>query len=349
MIMKTSLILLLFCTLVLKGICQNINKPASPVLLPNGWSLSPAGKSIPLGDLPLNIVVSASRKWLAVTNNGQSIQSIQLIDAARGKILDNIIIPYSWLGLAFGDKDQSLYVSGGNLNRIFLYSIKQTKLHLQDSIILGEPWPNKISPAGLVVDDIHHQLFVVTKDNNSLYVIDLRSKKISLKLQLPAEGYTCVLSPDKQQLYISCWGARQLLIYNIRKQKITDSIEVGTHPSDICLTRNGKFLFVANAEDNSVSIVNLSKKQVVETLNAALYPASVPGSATNAVALSDDDKQLFVANADNNCVAVFNVSAPGSSTSQGFIPVGLVPDSPQNYRPAVIRSQWKRIYFQTES
>jgi len=28
------------------------------VLLPNGWSLSPVGKNIDLGDLPLNMVVS---------------------------------------------------------------------------------------------------------------------------------------------------------------------------------------------------------------------------------------------------------------------------------------------------
>ena len=49
--------------------------------LPNGWSLSPVGKSFALGDLPLNMAVSASGRYIAVTNNGQSVQSIQLIDA----------------------------------------------------------------------------------------------------------------------------------------------------------------------------------------------------------------------------------------------------------------------------
>jgi hypothetical protein len=49
--------------------------------LPNGWKLSPVGRSFPLGDLPLNIAVSKNQKLLAVTNNGQSVQSIQLIDA----------------------------------------------------------------------------------------------------------------------------------------------------------------------------------------------------------------------------------------------------------------------------
>src|SRR6185437_3568009 len=51
------------------------------VKLPNGWSLTPVGKTLPLGDLPLNIAVSRSHRYAAVTNDGQSTQSIQLLDA----------------------------------------------------------------------------------------------------------------------------------------------------------------------------------------------------------------------------------------------------------------------------
>src|SRR5450756_1669323 len=60
----------------------------SRVMLPNGWSLSPAGHSLPLGDLPLNIVVSPSRRYVAVTNNGQSTQTLQLIDVVNERIID---------------------------------------------------------------------------------------------------------------------------------------------------------------------------------------------------------------------------------------------------------------------
>ncbi|MGH2563360.1 MAG: hypothetical protein ACRDE5_02525, partial [Ginsengibacter sp.] len=73
--------------------------PLSRITLPNGWSLSPAGHGFLLGDLPLNIAVSNSKKLMAVTNNGQSTQSIQLINVASGKILDNIVVAECWLGL----------------------------------------------------------------------------------------------------------------------------------------------------------------------------------------------------------------------------------------------------------
>ena len=77
------------------------------VRLPNGWSITPAGRHVTVGDLPLNIAVSRSQRFLAVTNNGQSTQSIQLIDAKNEKILDNKIIAKSWGGIVFSDDENT--------------------------------------------------------------------------------------------------------------------------------------------------------------------------------------------------------------------------------------------------
>lgn len=273
---------------------------------------------------------------MAVTNNGQSTQSIQLIDVLQEKILDSIDIPKSWFGLKFSADEKNLYASGGNDNWILKYAIIHNKLVLKDSIKLGKKWPEKISPAGIDIDDAKRLMYVVTKENNSLYVISLTSKAILHKEPLYNEAYTCLLSPDKKKLYISVWGGDKIKIFNTVTRKITDSIAVGDNPNDICITKNGKYLFVANANDNSVSVINIKLRKVTETLNAALYPNSVPGSTTNSVALSADEKTLYIANADNNCVAVFDVSKPGSSVSKGFIPVGWYPTS--------VRTAGNKIY-----
>jgi DNA-binding beta-propeller fold protein YncE len=298
---------------------------AHRIQLPNGWSLTPLGRSVPLGDLPLNVIVSPSKKWLAVTNNGQSTQSVQLIDAAKGRVLSEKVIPESWLGLAFSSDEQYLYASGGNDNLIVKYRIADGgQLIEDDRIKLGEKWPVKISPAGMQLEDKSNTLYVVTKENNSLYIVDLKSKK-SKSIALGAEAYTCLLSKNKSELYISLWGGGRILIYNIKKNQITDSITAGSNPNDLCLSRNGRTLFVANANDNSVSVIDIQKRKLLETLDAALYPGSPAGSTSNGVALSEDEKTLYIANADNNCLAVFDVSHPGSSRSTGFIPVGWYP------------------------
>jgi len=295
------------------------------VHLPNGWSLTPVGKTLPLGDLPLNIAVSSSKKYLAVTNNGQSTQSLQLIDVKNEKLVSSIVIPKSWYGLKFSADEKFLYASGGNDNWILKYAIQNNRLLLKDSIKLGDKWPNKISPTGIDIDDGKSLMYVVTKENNSLYLIDLKTKKILQKKNLNGEAYSCLLSPDKKLLYISCWGCDKIYVYNTQAREFSGEIAVGDNPNEICLSKNGSYLFVANSNDNSVSVINTSQRKVIETLNAALYPDSPSGSTSNAVALSEDEKTLYIANADNNCLAVFDIGKPGSSKSKGFIPTGWYP------------------------
>ncbi|MFL5746275.1 MAG: beta-propeller fold lactonase family protein [Niastella sp.] len=295
------------------------------VTLSNGWHLTPVGRSLPLGDLPLNLVVSPSKKYLAVTNNGQSVQSIQLIDAKTEQVLHSEVIPKSWYGLKFSADEKYLFASGGNDNWILQYAITGKKLVAVDSIRLGNKWPTKIAPAGIETDDAKKLMYVVTRENNSLYIVDLATKKVVQRIQLSAEAYACQLSPNKNELYISLWGGDKVVVFNTTNKTITDSIAVGDNPNELCLTKNGKRLFVANANDNSVSVIDVAQHKVIETFNTALYPDAPNGSTTNGLALSANEKTLYIANADNNCLAVFDVSKPVASASKGFIPTGWYP------------------------
>lgn len=295
------------------------------VLLPTGWSLTPAGKSLPLGDLPLNIAVSPDKKYIAVTNNGQGRQSLQLIDARKGKLLHSFEIPIAWVGLSFAADNRTLYVSGGNSNAILRYQIEQKRLMLRDTLPLGKPWPVRISPAGLCVDDARGLLYVATKENHSLYVVDTRTKAVVYRDSIGKELYTCMLSPDRRKLYLTHWGANELVVWDTETRRTTARIPVGDNPNDLVISQNGQYAYVACADDNSVSVVDLQQGKVVETLVAALYPDAPTGSTSNGVALSPDEKTLYIANADNNCLAVFDVSTPGQSHSLGFIPTGWYP------------------------
>jgi DNA-binding beta-propeller fold protein YncE len=306
------------------------------MLLPTGWSLTPAGSSLPLGDLPLNIAVSPNKKRLAVTNNGQGKHSLQLIDPKKGRLLQSLEIPSAWLGLAFSDDGRTLYVGAGNQNVILRYSVENEKLTLRDSLVLGKPWPTRISPTGICVDDRRGLLYVVTKENHSLYVVDTRSKAILQRDSIGHELYTCALSPDRRRLYLTHWGGDELVVWDTDARKISARIPVGDNPNDLIVNKKGTLAYVACADDNSVSVVDLAQNRVVETLVATLYPDAPTGSTANSVALSPDEKTLYVANADNNCLAVFDVSEPKQSRSLGFIPTG--------WYPTCVRTVGKRIF-----
>jgi YVTN family beta-propeller protein len=341
-ILIISAVILIVFTLSIQA--QTLNEiESNRVSLPNGWMLTPVGKLLPLGDLPLNIAISPSKKLAAVTNNGQSDQTIQLVDIDKEVILDSVIIRKSWLGLTFSDDGKYLYASGGNDNIIIRYAIINNRLVNFDTITIGKAWPVKISIAGIAVDNAKNRLYAVTKENNSLYVIDTQSKKVLSQHPLGGEGYTCLLSPNRKLLYISCWAASKVVLFDTNLEKITGSIAVGSNPNDLCVTKTGKYLFVANANDNSVSVIDTKENKVIETLNTALYPDSRAGSTSNSVALSTDEKTLFIANADNNCLSVFDISTPGSSKSKGFIPTGWYPTCVRVVKNKILVSNGKGL------
>src|SRR6476660_1209254 len=123
---KTVFCLFMICCIKMSAQNKANLVPAS-IKLPNGWNLTPVGNSLPLGDLPLNIAVSNSKKYIAVTNNGQSTQSIQLINVLTKKVLDNVVIPRSWYGLKFSAGNKYLFASAGNDNMILKYAVQNEK------------------------------------------------------------------------------------------------------------------------------------------------------------------------------------------------------------------------------
>ncbi len=301
-----------------------ITKDATTIL-PNGWKITPAGRTLSLGDLPLNMVISPDGHYLVATNNGYSHPTLNVVSLDSETVTQSLNIPDAWLGLAFDPSGKKLFVSGGFRNFVYVLNFLQGKLSLVDSIVLAKPWPVQIAITGICVSPDGKTLYAVTRENNSLYAIDISGKKIIARLPLPGEAYTCLTSGDGKTVYISVWGKAEVLTYSTSARKFQDSIITGNHPNSMALTKDDRVLFVSNANDNTVSVIDLNKKKAVATINAAVHPTDLAGSTPNALSLSADQKYLYVANADNNCLAVMNVSDALHPQSAGFIPTGWYP------------------------
>lgn len=296
------------------------------LLLPNGWSLTPAGEQMPLGHLPLNMKKVPGMDQLVVTNNGVKTHSIMLVDLSTRQILDEAEVPSAWVGLDISPDGKTVYASGGHQNCVWVFAIEQGKLQKQDSIYIAKPWPSDtIAIAGLTLANQGKSLFVLGRENGKLYEVDLATKKAQEKVDLGKVVYTCLTGALGNKIYLSVWADKSVCVYDVAAGAITATIPVGGHPNDMTLSADGQRLFVACADDNAVSVIDVPSAKVTETLYGALYPDAPTGSTTNGVALSQDGTRLYMANADNNCLAVFDVSEPGESRSLGFIPTGWYP------------------------
>ncbi len=288
------------------------------VLLPNGWSLSPAGEQLEIGDLPLNAALSADERFLAITHSGQSRAEVMLVNVKQRKVVQFERLKDAWLGIKFSGS--SLYVSGGNQNCVYTFKLQNGKLTAKDSIKLEEPQPKyRGSVAGL---DVHKgTLAVVMRNDSSLRYYDLKSKRQE-KVQLDGMPYTCKYLADGT-LLVSVWSSKKILAFN--GAKLLFEVPTGDHPTEIEVDRKFRHAYVANANENSVTVIDLRAKEAIGTVNTAIYPDSPEGSTTNSVSLAQAEKILLAANADNNSLAVISLENPKRPTPLGFIPVGWYP------------------------
>lgn len=292
-------------------------------LLPNGWTLSPAGREIDLGGLPLNVVLVPNSHYAVVASAGYTDHFIALIDLNTEKIVDKHLIKLGWMGLAVSNDGKHVYASAGGKDQILVFNIENGQLEQTGEISL----PIGTFPSGLNLGPDTGYLYVVGNHNNKLIQINLSTNQIISSWEVGTTPYTCVLSSDSKTVFVSNWGENSVSVIDLTKQEVVDKIIVKDHPNDLILNSDGNYLYVACGNRNVVCVIDLNSNKVIEEIEIALYPGAPPGSTPNALALGPDSKTLYVANADNNCVAVIDVSNPAGSNPLGFIPTGWYPSA----------------------
>jgi DNA-binding beta-propeller fold protein YncE len=329
------------------------------MLLPNMWTLQPAGKQVMLGDFPVNIALHPSGKWAAILHSGYGQHEITIVQISDGEVISRVPINESYYGLVFSADGQDLYCSGAGDEVIHHFEFRDGFPSALSTISLRNVKERGI-PAGISLSS-DGRLFVANLWGQSLDVVNLRSsdvRQISLSTNRQARPnlpdahtedeaaitkraevvlenstandpfpYGCVFDARRNRIYASFWAQACVGVLDAQSGQLLARWATDEHPNEMLLTKNGKYLFVANANRNTVSILDTETGRRAETLLAELKPNSPPGSTPNSLALSPDERLLFVANANINAVAVFDIKDIGKSRSLGFIPVGWYPTS----------------------
>jgi YVTN family beta-propeller protein len=326
-------------------------QPAGQVLLPNGWSLRPAGKQYSLGsDFPVTIATHPTAPLLAVLFAGYGEHEVATIDPETGRVHGKVVIPQSYGGLAWSPDGKRLYVGGGFDQVIYRFDRDGDLLggraairyeggliarllppdgpRLDDRTERGT-LPAEGAIAGLAVSADNQTLWVANPFAHTIARFDANTGERLAEVKLP-EGsypYALTLHPSRNVLYTSLWGAAKVAELDTANNTLLGQFATQEHPNEMVLSKDGNTLYVANANRNTVSVINTIDGKSRETINTAISPQAPSGSTPNSIALTPDEKVLFIANANTNDLAVIDVSKPGESRPLGFIPTGWYPTS----------------------
>jgi YVTN family beta-propeller protein len=295
--------------------------PSRQFLLPNGWAISPAGRQVELGGLPLNLLAVPGSRYFLVTSNGYTDHFLAVVDAEREQVVQRVPIAEGWLGLASSSDGKRVYASAGSKNVILMYDLNDGRLAPAGEI----PLEKGTFPAGLHLGASGQRLYVTGNLSNSLLVVDLKERRVVSQVPVGNKPYTCVVTANEKMAYVSNWGEESVAQIDLAAKRVVRNIKVQDRPNDLLLTKDEKHVFVPNGNRNTVSVIDTARGLVIEQIDVALVPGAPLGSTPNSLALSADGKTLLVASADNNALAVIDVAEKGHSQPQGFIPTGWYP------------------------
>ncbi|MEJ7606873.1 MAG: beta-propeller fold lactonase family protein, partial [Bryobacteraceae bacterium] len=306
--------------------------------LPNGWRISPVGKSIPTEDMLLNLVPSPDGKIVVALHGGFNPHGLVVIDTKTETVIQRIPLKSAWLGMAWQADGKRLFVSGGNANGrnsslapIYVFGYTAGKLSGEPVSTFNETVDtSQVYWSGLAHHPKRNILYAANRGTSAapgqVVIFDSATGKLQKRINVEVNPYDLVLSEDGTFLFVSNWGSDSISIIDTASERVVGSVAVGDNPNDIELGDDGR-LYVSCANDNSVIVVDTKSRQAVERISTALTPRSPEGSTPNGLALDRDTNILFVANADNNSVAAISVANPGKSEILGFLPTGWYPSS----------------------
>lgn len=298
-------------------------QPDGSVLLPNMWSLKPAGTQVDLADFPVNLAVHPEGKFAAILHAGNSAHEIHVVDITKATTVQRVKVEETFYGLEFTRSGKRLYASGaGNeVVRFFEFDAATGGLGPEQRIALRDAKERGI-PAGLAL----------SSDAQSLYVANVLGQKVA-KVTLLGETHPVLDIPVGESAPRGT-GSPPLAPANapqtLDEAAITKRAEAALDPADpaapypyACrLDEERKRLYVSLWARGEVAVIDLKANTVIERWQTGEHP--------NEMLLTKNGRTLYVANANRNTVSVID-TARGETIETLW--AALHPQSPPGATP----------------
>jgi DNA-binding beta-propeller fold protein YncE len=307
--------------------------PDGSFLLNTGWSLHPAGKTIPLSTLPMSTATSPDGRRMAVLNGGYLPASVDYLDMETTSKTASVSITDGWRGLAFSEAGTKLYAGNGARASITEFAINGEQLTVSKKIDLfpGEPLQTPHLIADILARNNH--LLVLDTLQDRIFEVDPALGKVTRTIPVAHNPYAMLMAPDRKSVFVSSWTTATVVQYALPNGKELVRIPVGAHPTEMVWLAHNR-LAVACANTNFVFILGKDRQgqwRLQEKLNLALTPRQPVGMTPSSLSVSANRQTLYVACSDANAIAVADVSGKESKVA-GYIPTGWYPTTVRTLR-----------------
>ncbi len=298
-------------------------RPDGSVLLPNMWSLRPAGTQVDVADFPVNIAVHPDGKHAVILHAGNSGHELHLLDIPQAAITQRIKIDEAFYGLEFSSNGKRIYASGAATEVIRWFEFdKSTGMIAGEKQLKLRDAKERGIPAGLTL----------TSDAKTLYVANVLGQKLA-KLDLASESNPVLdieLGDFAVQTPTSSIGAIGGSTQSLDEAAITKRVEAALDPASpeapypyACrLDERKGLLYVSLWARAEVAVIDLESNRIKARWKTEEHP--------NEMLLTKNCRFLYVANGNRNTISVINTE---EGTTVETIWSALHPQAPPGSTP----------------
>jgi|GEM_PF-5278063 len=318
--------------------------PNGAAVLPNGWTITPAGKQLELGTLPMSLQISPDGKRAYVLEAGFQPPALRTIDLESETVTGSLLLPDAWLGLTPNRDGSKLFLGGGARASVIEVGLAggQAALSREYPAVAQRPVAQRRDTD--FIGDV-----LLSKDEGLLYAANLFGDSVSvlnaksgIRLSTFRTGprpYRMRLGLDGKTAWISHWGGSSVGLYSLEDGRRIDSVLTGPLPGDFLIVPGAidtseedgppivARMFVACSNTNSVWVFGLTDNQtprLLERIDLSPSLGAPAGTSPAALAVSPDGETLAIVASGNNFVAWADIS--GARTQLlGAAPTGWMP------------------------
>ncbi len=309
--------------------------PSGETIIPNGRIIRPAGKTVRIAPHPYGLTLSPDGSTAITANSGTNPFSISILENVfsgnptirqipEGVKTDDDLLSAVFMGLAVSPDNRTVYVAGGQTNKIFVFDLKTRQKTA--TIDCGQTFDGTDYEEGYIGD------MVLGKDGKTLYavdqigfrllVVDTRTKQLTANIPVGRYPFGIALSPDEKTVYVANVGMFQYsYVKNLDKKRIKETaMKKPAFGYNTLQMRDGIQSDTLNVpglgdpntpESFSVWAVDIASKKVVAKVKTGVLVGdkvdgipAVGGSSPNSIVATD--KYVFVSNGNNDLVSVID-------------------------------------------
>jgi len=160
--------------------------------------------------------------------------------------------------------------------------------------------PAWLYPNGLAVDTRTHQVFVTSRDNNRLVILDGSNPAVEItRVPVGVLPFGVAVNPARDAAYVANFASGDVTILNATTRAISATLPIGSYPAFVKINPITDRIFVTRYGNNKLVVIDGSTNAVETTVGSG-------GVGAWGLAVNPNLNRVYISNRDSGTVTTLD-------------------------------------------